>query len=171
MKPCRLFPLLIVMLLLTACQRDVSRMAGDYSYKLSGEIEIVAADGTVTHTVVRKIGQMNILRQQDNDVLVTLNELSGDVVVMQGQVRGDSLILEPAEFTTTIAALNDDDHSIIEEILNAGEIAGIYKVNASGRGALVDNILILKMHWIGRQLDTPQTTIEGTDLTLVAERN
>lgn len=152
--------------LLSACHREVRQLTGDYSYKISGEAAVTDADGEVSYLMVSKRGQMNILRDRnDKDkVLVTMNETAGGVYSFTATVKGDSLILDPYQFTTNIlseASINpfQDDNATL-----------VFQIDASGSGFSNDDIIILNEQWNGRQ-SSGNVTLAAPKMTMIAERN
>lgn len=152
--------------LLCACHREVRQLTGNYSYKISGEAAVTDADGEVSYLMVSKRGQMNILRDRnDKDkVLVTMNETAGGVYSFTATVKGDSLILDPYQFTTNIlseASINpfQDDNATL-----------VFQIDAFGSGFSNDDIIILNEQWNGRQ-SSGNVTLAAPKMTMIAERN
>lgn len=158
--------LILTATVLGACHREVSQLTGDYSYKISGETAVTDADGEVSYLMVSKRGQMNILRDRnDKDkVLVTMNETAGGVYSFTATVKGDSLILDPYQFTTNIlseASINpfQEDNATL-----------VFQIDASGSGFSNDDIIILNEQWSGRQ-SSGNATLSAPKMTMIAERN
>ena len=59
---------------LAGCDPAV-KMAGEYSYKLSGKVTIDDADFTLSN----EQGTMDMLRKSDGDMLLTFSQLRGGV--------------------------------------------------------------------------------------------
>lgn len=155
-----LFLCLMVMILLSSCQKEVRKFEGDYSYKISGSITVITEDSSYVRLLENKIGQMNIVPVKDDDsrVMITMNESAGRVDVLYGTVSGNQLTLDPYSFSMT-------------ELLGVDE-TGIYSFTASGKGELTDDMLIIREQWNGKKLnEDTETTLKGDDIVIVAQRN
>lgn len=158
--------LILTATFLTACHREVHQVTGNYSYKISGEAAVTESDGDTSFIMVSKRGQMNILRDRNDKekVLVTMNETGGGVYSFTAAVKGDSLILDPYQFTTNIlseASINpfQDDNATL-----------VFQIDASGSGFSNDDIIILNEQWSGRQ-SSGNATLFAPKMTMIAERN
>ena len=160
--------LAIVMFVAAGCDRDKSAFTGDYSYKLSGEVAITGEDGEVTYHLIHRNGQMNILKNksQKGKYIITMNEMNGSGYVVSAVLQGDTLVIEPHEFTTSL--ITSDGISFIDED-NTATI--VYRVNAAGSGRKTDNILIMREHWQGQQSGNPVVRLYAPEITIIAERN
>ena len=160
--------LAIVMFVAAGCDRDKSAFTGDYSYKLSGEVAITGEDGEVTYHLIHRNGQMNILKNksQKGKYIITMNEMNGSGYVVSAVLQGDTLVIEPHEFTTSL--ITSDGISLIDED-NTATI--VYRGNAAGRGRKTDNILIMREHWQGQQSGNPVVRLYAPEITIIAERN
>ena len=160
--------LAIVMFVAAGCDRDKSAFTGDYSYKLSGEVAITGEDGEVTYHLIHRNGQMNILKNksQKGKYIITMNEMNGSGYVVSAVLQGDTLVIEPHEFTTSL--ITSDGISLIDED-NTATI--VYRVNAAGSGRKTDNILIMREHWQGKQSGNPVVRLNAPEITIIAEKN
>ena len=136
----------VMAVLCTACNRDRQALTGDYSYKLSGEVELTDEDGAVTYRLIHRNGQMNILRDKsDKDrYIITMNEMTG------GCYPDLNIDLD----------LNQDEEATI-----------VYRISAAGSGTVNGNILILREVWNGTQSGNSSVTISGPEMTIIAEKN
>lgn len=161
---------IITLLALTflSCQRETSKIVGDYSYKLSGEVSITDEDGTVTHHFVHRTGQMNILKDKSrkNGYIITMNEMNGGGYVVPAVLRGDTLAIEQHEFTTSL--ITSDGISLID---NDNTPTVVYRVSAVGGGRKTDNILIIRESWQGGQSGNPFVRLKAPEMTIIAEMN
>lgn len=167
----QLFVILSVMLLVfSACQREARQLVGDYSYKLSGDVVIMDADGSETHHFVHRVGQMNVLRDKSSKTgfVVTMNEMNGGCYTFQAELSGDTLVLPPYTFTTTILSSDGIDISIIDQDENP---TMVYTVKASGSGRMNGNMLILRESWNGQQTGNPTVTFRAPEMMILAEKN
>ena len=158
----------IIAVLCTACDRDKSAFTGDYSYKLSGEVAITGENGDVTYHLIHRNGQMNILKDksQKGKYIITMNEMNGGGYTLSAVIRGDTLEIEPHEFTTSL--ITSDGISLIDEE-NTATI--VYRVNAAGSGRKTENILIIREHWQGKQSGNPVVRLNAPEITIIAEKN
>jgi len=159
---------LLAALMLLSCQKDTRKLAGDYNYKLSGEVELRDAEGEVTYQLIHRIGQMQILRDksQKSKYLITMNEMNGGGYTMTAELRGDSLLLDEHTFSTNVLSsswlpnLNQDETPSL-----------VYRVTATGGGTFRDGSLILRETWTGSQSGAPTSTINSLEMNIIAEKN
>lgn len=159
---------IVLLLAVTSCQREVKPFLGDYSYKLSGEVAVTDSDGTVNYYLVHRNGQMNVLEDKTGSsrLLITMNEMNGACYTMSATVRGDSLILDPYEFTINI--LTQEGSNIFDSDNSASLV---YRISSTGGGFLNDKILILNEVWNGYQSGHPNVVLHGPEMRIMAERN
>ena len=152
-----------MLLCCVSCQRGTRSLLGDYSYKISGEVTISSDDGEVTHLMVNKRGQMNILRDHisDGHVTITLNESTGGAYYCSALVKGDSLIVEPHSFSTNI--ITGDNINPLQENSSL-----VFSIVASGKGIHNGDILLIEEQWSGTQ---GAQRLEGSKMLLLAEKN
>ena len=163
---------IIMAVLCTACDCDKKSLTGDYSYKLSGEVVLANADGEVTYRLIHRNGQMNILKDksQKSRYIITMNEMSGGCYTMTAELRGDSLLIDQHTFQTNILSTNSIPDIDID--LDQDEEATIvYRVSAAGGGSVNGNILILTEVWTGKQSGNSSATLNGPEMTIIAEKN
>lgn len=160
--------LAIVMFVAAGCDRDKYTFTGDYSYKLSGEVAITGENGDVTYHLIHRNGQMNILKDksQKGKFIITMNEMNGGGYTLSAVMRGDTLEIEPHEFTTSL--ITSDGISLIDQD-NTSSI--VYRVQAAGSGRKTENILIMREHWQGQQSGNPVVRLNAPEITIIAEKN
>ena len=166
--------IIVMAVLCTACDRDRQALTGDYSYKLSGEVELTDEDGAVTYRLIHRNGQMNILRDKsDKDrYIITMNEMTGGCYTMNAALHGDSLLIDSHSFNTNILSTSSIPDLNIDLDLNQDEEATIvYRISAAGSGTVNGNILILREVWDGTQSGNSSVTISGPEMTIIAEKN
>ena len=158
-----LFLATIILLGNISCQRGTRSLLGDYSYKISGEVTITSDNGEVTHLMVNKRGQMNILRDyiSDGHVTITLNESTGGAYYCSALVKGDSLIVEPHSFSTNI--ITGDNINPLQENSSL-----VFSIVASGKGIHNGDIILIEEQWSGTQ---GAQRLEGGKMLLLAEKN
>lgn len=152
-----------MLLCCVSCQRGVRSVLGSYSYKISGEVILTAEDGEITHLMVNKRGQMNILRDHlsDGRVTITLNESTGGAYYCSALVKGDSLIVDQHSFSTNI--LTSDNLNPLHENSSL-----VFNIVASGKGIHNEDIIMIEEQWIGTQ---GVQQLEGSKMLLLAEKN
>lgn len=160
---------LFAVMLLFGCSHPETRFAGSYSYKLSGETEIIDENGEKNVVLVSKNGQMNILRDKNNRsrLLVTMNEMNGSCYTISAFVRNDSIIFEPYTFSTNILTAGGLKHFDQDE--NTASI--VYSINSEGIGTLTDDFLIVEESWSGCQSGNNNVTLSSNKIQILAERN
>ena len=166
--------LVVIMLFTDGCDRERGALTGDYSYKLSGEVVLTNADGEVTYRLIHRNGQMNILKDksQKSRYIITMNEMSGGCYTMTAKLRGDSLLIDQHTFQTNILSSNSIPDLDIDLDLDQDEDATIvYRVSAAGGGTVNGNILILNEVWKGKQSGNSSATLNGPEMTIIAEKN
>ena len=160
------FVLLTAILLLAACNKDVKKITGDYSYKLSGVVNFEDADGNKTSILASKRGQMNIVadkKEGKNAIVVTFNEMNGGAYSCTGKVEGDSIFFNPYEFCTRFSSAD----SVVDLI----QLGHVYTVQSQGKGVIHDNIILMEEHWIGRPESGDMVRMKADKITLLAEEN
>ena len=164
--------LVIVVLIIGGCDRERSTLTGDYSYKLSGEVILTDADGAVTYRLIHRNGQMNILRDKSDKgrYIITMNEMSGGCYTMTAELHGDSLLIDPHTFNTNILSTNSIPDINID-LDDEEEATIVYRIAATGSGTVNGNILILNEAWTGSQSGNSAATLNGAEMTIIAEKN
>lgn len=126
---------------LTACQDQVQQVAGTYSYKISGRVELVN-DSVVLSD---EQGAMELVRKDTTSAMVTFNALRGPVYVTNASIHGKTIELEPYKRTLSIGSRT-------------------YPITASGKGEIYENMLVLTLSY---QSDD----ISSDEILLVCKKN
>lgn len=164
--------ILICLIALTSCQKSgINLFVGDYSFKTSGEISITAEGeingndinipASLDVTLANDIGQLNIsTSDKDNDqVIVVINYLNGDVVVTTGTCDGKTIELD----------------SYQRDVLPVSVSAMFYdpSIKISGTGQMYDdNMIVFDMHYKGKAtIGSVTYKIKDKDVKMVAYRN
>jgi len=149
----------------TSCQRSINSLTGDYSYKLSGEVAVTNEDGETSYLMVNKRGQMNILRNKSasDQVTITMNESAGGAYSFTATVKGDSLLMDPYQFSTNI--LTGDNVSPFQDGTSL-----VFRIDATGKGVRNDNIILVEECWTGQQ-SSGNSRLVGSKMLLLAEKN
>lgn len=157
---------MVAMLMCTACNRDVKKVAGDYSYKLSGMVTFTSGDGDTKSILVNKQGQMNIVESPKGEkgaVVVTFNEMNGGAYSCTGTVSRNNIELDPHVQNMQFSSLATDASLI--------QLNRIYTVVMKGRGVIQDETMIVEESWSGRPQNDSAVELNAEKVTLLAEKN
>jgi hypothetical protein len=166
--------ILLGLLALTSCHKNgVNLFTGDYSFKTSGEISITAQaainDENITIPAVLNaslssdIGQLNISvsDKKNDEVVVVINYLNGDVVTTTGICDGKTIELENFQRNTLPVSVNT--------LFSANNT--YITISATGQ-MFDDNMIIFDMTYNGTTKIGPVTyKIKDKDIKMVAYRN
>ena len=126
---------------ITSCEKQgVALYEGYYSYKTSGSVEVErtliesSEKSEETLSIVSENGQMNILKNGDNKLIITMNAIGGDVVVLDAEVVDKELVI--SEFSRMVK-IEDGSRTVS---LNC---------KVSGSGKKYDNVIILDLNYSG----------------------
>ena len=127
---------------------------------------ITEENGDVTHLMVNKRGQMNILRDHlsDGRVTITLNESTGGAYYFSALVKGDSLLVDPHSFSTNI--ITGENINPLQENSSL-----VFSIIASGKGIHNGDIIMIEEQWTGTQSSNDAQQLEGRKMLLLAEKN
>ncbi len=174
MKVKQLLFILCSVCLLTSCTKGIKSIAGDYSYKISGEVQLITPhllDSTrydTTYQIVTQRGQMDVhidKQQKDSRLIVTLNESSGGIHTLYATLSGDSVIFDPAQLSMAIHLLSSSSSS------SSNTISSVYQVNVEGSGIVNDDMLLMRQTWNGRRTSDSTATLHAPNMTFIAEKN
>ena len=149
----KLIGLVVGMVLLASCQPNqlqdldyAGRIAGDYSYKISG-IAVVNGDSV---RLEDEIGAMEIVRIDSVKALVTFNALNGPAYYTYMEVDGQELSLEPYERNLRV---NLADYAIV----------------GFGEGTVYDKTILIDLQYEMQQASANGLTAEK--LTVLCKKN
>lgn len=156
----------LLLLLAGSCTKDGAELfTGYYSFKTGGTLETrreysdesIESD-TVTLPLTSESGQLNILHEKDNKVILAFNIMGGDPVVVNGSVNADNeLVLEK---TTRLITVKD------------GALSPQFTVTISGRGKKYDDVVIFNLKYDGSASTTLRNyTIISSNVQCVAKIN
>ena len=167
-----LFLSLVLMIALTSCHKSgVNLFVGDYSFKTSGEISIKAEteidDNDITIpasldvTLSNDIGQLNISvsDKRNDEVIVVINYLNGDVVVTTGTCDGNTIELD--EFQRDVLPVS------------VSTMFSDPSIKVSGTGHMYDDdMIVFDMTYRGKaSIESVTYKIKEKDIKMVAYRN
>ena len=162
-----------LVIFLSSCRKSgVDLFSGDYTFKSSGVISI-RAETTIDSIDVNipasldidlsnDIGQLNISVADidNNEVVVVINYLNGDVVVTDGTCDGDRITINEYKrhnLPISVNTLTDFSHDI--------------KVSATGR-IYDEDMIVLDMDYSGKaSIGTVKYKVKDKDIKMVAYRN
>lgn len=149
------FVLFIAVLVLTSCNRDVWFMEGEYSYKISGRVELKSADTTINRSIDDEIGVLRILSQdsKDEEVVLAFNPLGGSVVTTTARIDGKKIELQNFEKILHLRAASLTDEEFV--------------VDVSGTGERYKTTIVFSLDYKGKNSDGT-FSLEGNDLRMVA---
>jgi len=145
------FLLVILAMALVGCKdnAEVRSAAGTYSYKTSGTIQV----DTLRKVTFTEIGAMEVVSLKDKDsVLITFNELLGDVYSTRGSIQGNEITLSP--FTRTWAELLGNNPIVMQ---------------VSGQGQVYDGSIVMTLQYSGMTQDSLK--ISANNVQLIAKKN
>ena len=135
----------LVLLLLCACSQDgPADFRGYYSFKTGGSLVFSgnvtdlrgSRDTTFYRHLVPESGQMHVLRDAGDKMVVTMNITGGDPIVFEATVSGGVLTLEPVFRSVLVRpALGDES------------LRGDFTV--SGEGRKYDNMILFDLDYEG----------------------
>ena len=159
---------MLLMAILSSCTKEgVDLFEGNYSFKTSGTLTIEktllesidesAEPTTETLALTTESGQMNILKEDDSHVIITMNIIGSDVLVMKAEVRKDILNLTDAKRTVS---------------LRDGTATATLDCTVSGYAKKYDDTVIFTLHYEGAGSSTLHNyTITSSEVTSVARIN
>ena len=145
--------ILLCAALFSGCRKDMSgKFIGSYSFKISGDISMLADGDTLKLKLVPEQGQMHIVsdRGEEGRVKVTFDNLLGDAFITGGYVSGHTLTLDPYAEKTVYC-----QETIIQIPI---------RVIFSGSGEKYDDMLLMEMEYEGED-------IVDSDVRCVAQYN
>lgn len=149
---------------ITSCEKQgVALYEGYYSYKTSGSVEVErtliesSEKSEETLSIVSENGQMNILKNGDDKLIITMNAIGGDVVVLDAEVVDKELVIN--EFSRMVK-IEDGSRTVS---LNC---------KVSGSGKKYDNVIILDLNYSGSGTSTIYSyKVKSSSVKCVAKVN
>lgn len=158
---------------LAGCTKEgPSRFKGNYSYSLSGTVELVpvqssedpdAGDTTLVVSVPSEAGQMDIVTvdKSGGAMAVTMRPIAGGVVVFDARAEDKTLVLEPSSRRIT---LNFSDVLVGSEVKT--------EVDVSGFGEKFTDVVIFRLEYSGTCIHNGvEYRISDSNVDCVAKEN
>ena len=173
MKKTLLLTACCCLLILCSCKKGgVNLFVGDYSFKTSGEVAItatteiddnnVAIPAALDVSLPTKIGQLSISAsdKKNDEVMVVINYLDGDVIVTTGFCDGNTIELDSFDrdiLPISVSSLFTNDYSI----------------KVGGKGQMYDeNMIVFDITCKGKgEIGSVKYKIKEKDIKMVAYRN
>ena len=151
---------------LAGCDPTV-KMAGEYSYKLSGKVTIDDAD----YTLSNEQGTMDMLRKSDGDMLLTFSQLRGGVYTAEAEINDTLLTLYPFERTVSIVFTVPDTTFVLgDTIVRDKEVTETFDVEVTGVGTLYKETIVFDLYFNGESQES-DAHLTGDNILMVAKKN
>lgn len=148
--------LLSIVWFATACSDAVRPFVGDYSYKISGTVTV---DGK-TKVLSTEQGSLQLVRKDKNTVLMTFNELGGDVYTATGYISDSHISFTDAKRTLHIAYTGESSVASVQ----------YFDLTVAGEGEIQNETIVFGLTYYGEGLNDG-TTLTGKDIVCVAKQN
>jgi len=154
-----IFILVILTVALVGCKdnAEVRSAIGTYSYKSSGTLVLDSLNQGTSDTLIQvaftEIGALEVISMKDKDsVMVTFNELLGDVYSTRGSIKGNEIILQP----------------FFRRFVN-GKIIYPTTIAVTGNGHIYDSSIVMNLNYSGLAEDS--LALAANDVQLIAKKN
>lgn len=163
----------VAMVALGSCQKSpVQEFCGSYSFKTGGFLELSAKyyqagidafevrDTVIQRSISSESGQMRVVADSGNNILMTMNVTGGSLIVMNGTVDGNNVTFGPVE--RKILVFKESGLDLVEDV----------KVKVSATGRRLGNSIILDFDYEGNfTLGAYPCTIISSNVKCAANRN
>ncbi len=178
-------------LVLASCEdtADVRDAKGGYRFKTTGKVTLSTPDEANPKATISTIinltnetGSFELVSLKDGDkVLLTFDQLNGDVCHTEGALSGKDLSFSP--FTRTLELPIDTEYKDTIRIPIIGNLTrdSIYTytvtktetfdVTVSGTGKVYTNNIIFSLTYEGKSQTNEQHSIKGTDIEMLCKKN
>jgi len=151
--------LVILTMALVGCKdnAEVRSAVGTYSYKTSGIMELDSltqgASDTLIQVAFTEMGALEVVSLKDKDsVLITFNELMGDVYSTRGSIKGNEIVLQP----------------FFRRFMNA-KVINPTTIAVTGNGQIYDSSIVMNLNYSGLADDSLALT--ANNVQLIAKKN
>lgn len=129
-----------------------------YTYR-TVEDTIAVRDTFITRRIVTESGQMHILRQDGDSLVITMNITGGDPIVMGGRAVGSDIVIGNTRRFVPIY----DSANILYKMTD---------LTVYGRGKRYDNMVILDFFYLGEYSETGfDGTVKESRVNCIATEN
>lgn len=151
---------------LAGCDPAV-KMAGEYSYKLSGKVTIDDSE----YTLSNEQGTMDLLRKTDGDMLLTFSQLRGGVYTAEAEINDTLLTLYPFERTASVVFMVPDTTFVLgDTIVRDVEVTETFDVEVTGTGTLYKETIVFDLYFNGES-QSSDAHLTGENILMVAKKN
>lgn len=177
-----------VLLLMASCNdtAEVRDVKGGYRYKTTGQVMLqenfkgaTLAD-TISVRLTNESGQMEVVSLHDNDsVLLTIDQLNGDVCYTRGITDGKTLHFAPYTRTVEIPCetikydtikLGVKPFEYDTVIAISSRATEMFNITVSGRALVFDDNLIFDLKYNGKS-QTSERTLVSRGVRMQAKKN
>lgn len=178
-------------LLMASCDdsAEVRDAKGGYRFKTTGKVTLYTPDESnpkaTLSTVINltnETGSFELVSLKDGDkVLLTFDQLNGDVCHTEGTLSGKDLSFNP--FTRTLEVPVDTEYKDTIRIPIIGDLTKdsiytytvtkteVFDITVSGTGKTYENNIIFSLNYKGESQTDKQHTIEGTGIEMLCKKN
>ncbi|GEM_PF-997601 len=191
----QMFYLAAICLVMASCAdtADVRDAKGGYRFKTTGKVTLQMPDesnpkATVSQVVnlTNETGSFELVSLKDNEkVLLTFDQLNGDVYHTKGTLSGDELSFDT--FTRTLdlpitTEYSDTLHIPYLDILGQNKFRDsiitytktkteVFDITVTGNAKTYENNIIFSLNYKGESQEDRRRTVEGTDIQMLCKKN
>ena len=184
----RILVLMAITLCLSGCKdsSSVRDVKGAYRYKTTGKVTLqenyngaTKAD-TLVANLDNESGTLELISLHNGDsVLMTIDQLNGNVIVTRGSVQPGRLDFESYERTIEISSnvkyfdtvsISIDGLDVDTVLVKERKEYEPYDITVSGYADVYDNSLVFTLEYAGKS-QTTERTLRGTEIKSLAKRN
>ncbi len=191
----QMFYLAAICLVMASCAdtADVRDAKGGYRFKTTGKVTLQMPDesnpkATVSQVVnlTNETGSFELVSLKDNDkVLLTFDQLNGDVYHTKGTLSGDELSFDA--FTRTLdlpitTEYSDTLHIPYLDLLGQNKFRDsiitytkteteVFDITVTGNAKTYENNIIFSLNYKGQSQEDKQRTVEGADIQMLCKKN
>lgn len=185
----RIIILLSAVLSMVACSDSsaVREAKGAYRYKTTGRVTLeenypgaTKAD-TLVANLENESGSLEVVSLHNGDsLLLTIDQMNGDVIVTRGKVNGNRLnfasFTRTLEVPTTVKYFDTIQVSVgpltlvDSVIVRERRELEVYDIKVQGHADVYDNNLVFNLEYAGKSQST-ERTLRGKDIRCLAKKN
>lgn len=152
-------------LFFSACESQLQSIAGEYSFKISGQI---VKDATDKISLPDEMGAMEIVHVSDSTFLLTFNTINGSAYTTQAVLSNNQLELRPFLRTITLTYTKQGS-GFWGEFIEFTETE-YYNTEVYGYGTIYDKTIEFKLQYLGEEL-TSSKKITGNNILMLAKKS